>query len=742
MASTTAATSQEEWQHSVEVSAEVARKTGCFTTLPIRIHRRNDIADEATLQSIRDWHQHVSDGWEARSGSAISPWGIAEDLTLESALEEHKHFSDALDGNLGSLSNKEAKTIKMRQLVSDCVLKILALDREMGMRMIESYRKKWLDVMEDPDYDAMQSLDQYLAFRMLNGGMEPFWLMCQFGMGINISEEDLRLVRHIFEPAESALVLTNDYWSWEREHNAWVTNGSRIVNSIEVLSRNQGIGFDEARETVRKMIGDYEAEYIRRKDAYIRDHLSISPAMRRFVEVCGLVVAGNHYWCANCPRHQAWKKEAATISSEATESSINTRPQQVDVGLNVDSSPATSLTPDASERSTPLDAASATSVSDDSLSQPTPRPTKKRKYDEAVSSNTSPIPDMHALTRNHPVDAPCRYISSLPSKGVRTTFIDALNQWFQVQTETLDVVKDVTKTLHNASLILDDIQDASPLRRGRPATHAVFGVAQSVNSATYLFVQAVASVQAHFNGATHAEFLEILQRMHIGQGYDLHWKFHSSCPSEREYLDMVDGKTGAMFELIVALMSSKSSKFSHSKPSSSAKANLAVNDAKKFRLGKEVEEDGAEKTQQEGEEESYPFRRLTRLFGRFFQVRDDFMNLSSELYAQGKGFCEDLDEEKLSFLLVTCARRDSEAFRQIMGIFRARGGSSPDVPLTREAKTYILSLLEGSGTMEATRTWLVDLEVQLETEIGDLEKQYGTQNSMLRVLVSTLSVKQ
>lgn len=71
-----------------------------------------------------------------------------------------------------SLSGKETKTIKMKELVSQCVLQILALDRTMGMRMIESYRKKWLDVMEHPDYDAMQSLDQYLAFRMLNGGME------------------------------------------------------------------------------------------------------------------------------------------------------------------------------------------------------------------------------------------------------------------------------------------------------------------------------------------------------------------------------------------------------------------------------------------------------------------------------------------------------------------------------------------------------------------------------------------
>ncbi|KAK8086393.1 hypothetical protein PG994_001367 [Apiospora phragmitis] len=702
---------QEKWLHSVEVSADEVWKTGCFTTLPIRIHRRNEIADEATPQSIRDWHQHVGDGWESRSGSAMSPVGnwcafifpesleerlhsitylanignihdgtcfssrcldAAEDLTLENALEGHKHFSDALDETLGSLSTKEAKTIKMRQLVSQCVLQILALDRDMGMRMIESYRKKWLDVMEHENYDAMQSLDQYLAFRMLNGGMD-----------------------------------------WEREYNAWATNRSRIVNSIEVLSRHQGIDFNEAREAVRKMIGDYEAEYVRRKDAYIRDHPSTSAALRSFVEVFGLVVAGNHCWCANCPRHHAWKKEGVVSDEPKTQDMDITSPP-VDVGATVDSPSATSLTPDVTESSSTLDSGSATSDSDDPL-QPT-RPSKKKKYDDAATSS-----DMHLLTRNHPVDSPCRYISSLPSKGVRTTFIDALNQWFMVKTETLNVVKDVNKTLHNASLILDDVQDASPLRRGRPATHAVFGVAQSVNSTTYLFVQAVAAVHAHFDASTHAVFLDILQRMHVGQGYDLQWKLHAACPSEREHLEMVDGKTGAMFELIVALMASKSSK---AFPSAAKKLHSK-------------EEEG-------GEEGRLPFHRLTRLFGRFFQVRDDFMNLNSELYAQGKGFCEDLDEEKLSFLLVTCANKDPDAFRQIMGIFRARGavGSSASAPsLTREAKSYILSLLDESGVMEATRAWLVDLESQVETEISGLEDRYGTQNSMLRALLLTLSVK-
>ena len=66
---------ESKWQHSIEVKSDVAKATGCFTSLPIRIHSRNDIADDATMASIRDWGIHIGDGCEQYSGSSCSPVG-------------------------------------------------------------------------------------------------------------------------------------------------------------------------------------------------------------------------------------------------------------------------------------------------------------------------------------------------------------------------------------------------------------------------------------------------------------------------------------------------------------------------------------------------------------------------------------------------------------------------------------------------------------------------------------------
>jgi len=55
----------------------------------------------------------------------------------------------------------------------------------------------------------------------------------------------------------------------------------------------------------------------------------------------------------------------------------------------------------------------------------------------------------------------------------------ALNHWFGVDREMVDMVVGIIDKLHNASLIIDDIQDDSELRRGEN----VFGVPRSINAA-------------------------------------------------------------------------------------------------------------------------------------------------------------------------------------------------------------------------------------------------------------------
>lgn len=87
--------------------------------------------------------------------------------------------------------------------------------------------------------------------------------------------------------------------------------------------------------------------------------------------------------------------------------------------------------------------------------------------------------------------APYHYIASVPGKDVRGKLIDCFNLWLKVPEESVSEVKDIIGDLHNASLLIDDIEDNSKLRRGVPVAHSIFGVAPVINTANYVYFLAL-----------------------------------------------------------------------------------------------------------------------------------------------------------------------------------------------------------------------------------------------------------
>jgi hypothetical protein len=63
------------FNYSVKVCADEVKKSGSFTTLPVRIKARNDIAVEASLRLLKDWEHHVNDGLSKVILTSNSPVG-------------------------------------------------------------------------------------------------------------------------------------------------------------------------------------------------------------------------------------------------------------------------------------------------------------------------------------------------------------------------------------------------------------------------------------------------------------------------------------------------------------------------------------------------------------------------------------------------------------------------------------------------------------------------------------------
>ena len=106
---------------------------------------------------------------------------------------------------------------------------------------------------------------------------------------------------------------------------------------------------------------------------------------------------------------------------------------------------------------------------------------------------------------------------------------------------------------------VDDVEDNSLLRRGIPVTHSIFGTAQTINSANYVYFGALQELLKLGNPRAIQTYAEELCNLHRGQGMDLFWRDTLTCPTEDDYLEMVGNKTGGLFRLAVKLMQAESS---------------------------------------------------------------------------------------------------------------------------------------------------------------------------------------
>ncbi|XP_053989946.1 terpene synthase-like [Hylaeus volcanicus] len=274
---------------------------------------------------------------------------------------------------------------------------------------------------------------------------------------------------------------------------------------------------------------------------------------------------------------------------------------------------------------------------------------------------------------------PFNYILKLPGKQTKSLLASAFNLWLKIPQDKVDTINDIVNIVDNYTLLIDDIQDNSVLRRGLPVAHSIYGVASTINAANYGSFIALEKVIAlgHPEGAQ--IYAEQLLELHRGQGMEIYWKDNCFCPSEIAYKQMTIRKTGELFNLAVRLM----------------------------QLFSDCKED---------------FVPLLETIGYYFQVRDDYFNLYSEKDLKNKIYAEDLSVGNFSFPIVHAIQSHPED-TQIMNILIQR---TSDI----NVKRYCAKLLEDFGSFAYTRNLLKGLDESVRTEIQRL----GGNPALIKIL--------
>ena len=137
------------------------------------------------------------------------------------------------------------------------------------------------------------------------------------------------------------------------------------------------------------------------------------------------------------------------------------------------------------------------------------------------------------------------YLLERPGKRVRARLCLALSESLHVPPEEGIALAAAVELLHNASLVLDDVQDNDEMRRGRASIWRTFGRSQAINLGTFLIAQSTA-LAARLRGISPL-FAATLREATAGQSAEI--DFHTATPTLTDYEKMAEAKTGALFAL-------------------------------------------------------------------------------------------------------------------------------------------------------------------------------------------------
>jgi geranylgeranyl pyrophosphate synthase len=201
----------------------------------------------------------------------------------------------------------------------------------------------------------------------------------------------------------------------------------------------------------------------------------------------------------------------------------------------------------------------------------------------------------------------------------------------------------IPEIVHNGTLIIDDIEDSSELRRGKPCTYRVYGVDIAVNAGNTMYylpllplIEKRAQIPAEKLRDMYEVYVQEMINLSMGQAMDIAWHrglANADAVNEEDYLQMCAYKTGTLARM-------------------AAKLAAVLADANKELVEK--------------------LGRFAESIGVAFQMQDDVLDLTGKEFAEKKGGRgQDITEGKRTLMVIhTLEKANSADKKRLLQILK------------------------------------------------------------------------
>ena len=391
---------------------------------------------------------------------------------------------------------------------------------------------------------VQSSLPQFTFGRLVHKlilSRRIFLVMMRFVSDTNISRAEIESVKYISNLILYAQILWHDYASWQKEIDAYSDGkASSLVNAISILMKLHSIDAESAKKLLWDETLEYERRYCEERDLFIKKN-SPEPEFYRWFRLLELSTGGNAIWSFTTSRYNKSAPKPVRVQKtneiavhgnatdhpahkslggeqrKATDRTMITRNEKPKSVNGVVAQRKVIHVREAEEDDAPkAKRVKVNGLSVDNENHSIVRKDSQRIQGDLFAGLNRDLASIQSAQRNATYLTIVGYTRAIhlhfcaPGKGSsRST--DRCPQQLVSCSRCLGshyppCCRSSTQRLSDVSAKfepntplkssnrytttrLDDIQDNSPMRRGFPSTHIVFGLSQTINAATYMYTK-------------------------------------------------------------------------------------------------------------------------------------------------------------------------------------------------------------------------------------------------------------
>jgi geranylgeranyl pyrophosphate synthase len=244
----------------------------------------------------------------------------------------------------------------------------------------------------------------------------------------------------------------------------------------------------------------------------------------------------------------------------------------------------------------------------------------------------------------------------------------------------------IPEVIHNGTIMIDDIEDDSELRRGKPCTHRLYGLDVAINAGNSMYYLPLLTLmknreklEVHQLSRIYEIYAREMINLSLGQAMDIAW--HKDLAgadnlNETQYLQMCAYKTGTLARMAVKIAAILCNANEHT-----------------------VESLGG----------------FAEALGVAFQIQDDVLDLTSEKFGEKKGGRgQDITEGKRSLVVIhTLEKAKSTDKENLLRILKMH-------TTDQELKDDAIEIMERYNSIEYARQFAKKLTAESWKEVDEI----------------------